>query len=474
MTDVELQDLQALLGPERVLTGESELLIHARDESHHPEHKPDAVIYPQSTEEISKILKFANERRIPVTAWGAGTSLEANPVPVHGGIVLDLSRMNQIIAIYPEDLQAVVQPGVTHTELNQKLSKYGLFFPPDPGAPATIGGMVANNAAGIQAIKYGATKDYVLALEVVLANGEIIKVGNRAMRTSSGYNLVGLFVGSEGTLGIFTEITLRLAGISKEVSAAIAAFPTLEQAAHAVVQIVQSGLDPAALELLDPDCMRAINYLKNLSLAEQPTLFLEFRGHAREVVRDDLRFAQEICEQNGCSSFSSALGQEERNKLWEARHHLAYASAALNPGKRAIVVDVAVPISKFPTMVEFARQKLKEHNLDGPVFGHAGDGNFHVGIFYNPDDPGERARAHAANDAIVFRALELGGTATGEHGVGVGKIKFMRAEHGASYELMRQIKKLLDPNGILNPGKIFAESPHLRPLSPPRERGVEG
>lgn len=455
MQNTELQELQALLGPERVLTGESELLIHARDESHHPEHKPDAVIYPQSAQEISKILRFANERSIPVTAWGAGTSMEANPIPIYGGIVLDLSKMNQIIGMYPEDLQAVVQPGVTHTELNQRLSKYGLFFPPDPGAPATIGGMVANNAAGIQAIKYGATKDYVLTLEVVLANGEILRVGNRAMRTSSGYNLVGLFVGSEGTLGIFTEITVRLAGIPKEVSAATAAFPTLEQAARAVVQIVQSGVDPAALELLDPDCMRAINYLKNLSLAEQPTLFLEFRGHALELVRDDLRFAQEVCAQNGCEHFSSALGQEERNKLWEARHHLAYAAAALNPGKRAIVVDVAVPISQFPVMIEFARHTLTEYSLNGPVFGHAGDGNFHVGIFYNPEDPDEKARAQSANEAIVFRALELRGTATGEHGVGLGKIKFMRTEHGASYELMRQIKKLLDPNGILNPGKIF-------------------
>ncbi len=455
MRNTDLQQLQALLGPDRVLTGESELLIHARDESHHPEHKPDAVIYPQNTEEISKILKFANEQKIPVTAWGAGTSMEANPVPVRGGIVLDLSKMNQILAIYPEDLQAVVQPGVTHIELNQKLSKYGLFFPPDPGAPATIGGMVANNAAGIQAIKYGATKDYVLALEVVLANGDTLRVGTRARRTSSGYDLVRLFVGSEGTLGIFTEITLRLAGIPKEVSAATAAFPTLEQAAQAVVQIVQSGLDPAALELLDPDCMRAINYLKNLGFAEQPTLFLEFRGHAVELVRDDLSFAQEICRQNGCSDFSSALGQEERNKLWEARHHLAYAAAALNPGKRAIVVDVAVPISKFPLMVEYARQKLSEYKVNGPVFGHAGDGNFHVGIFYNPEDPDEKARAQAANDAIVFRAIALGGTATGEHGVGLGKIKFMRAEHGTSYELMHQIKKLLDPNGILNPGKIF-------------------
>lgn len=457
MTPEDLQQLQALLSSDRVLIGESELLLHARDESHHPEHKPEVVIYPQSAQEIARILKFAHDRKIPVTPWGAGTSMEANPVPVHGGIVLDLSKMNQILAISPEDLQTVVQPGVMRVALNEKLSHYGLFFPPDPGADCTIGGMVANNAAGIQAIKYGATKDYVLALEVVLAHGEILKVGTRAMRTSSGYDLVHLFVGSEGTLGIFTEITLRVAGIPKEVSAAIAAFPSLEQAAHAVVQMVQSGLEPAALELLDPDCIRAINYLKGLHLAEQPTLFVEFRGHAPDLVKDDLQFAQEVCQSNGCTGFSSAFGKEERDKLWEARHHLAYAAASLNPGKRAIVVDVAVPISQFPSMVEFARQKLLEKNLNGPVFGHAGDGNLHVGIFYSPDDPDEYTRAQEANAAIVFRALELGGTATGEHGVGIGKIQFMRAEHGASYDLMRQIKKLLDPNGILNPGKIFSE-----------------
>lgn len=457
MNTADLQQLQALLGPDRLLTGESELNLHARDESHHDEHQPDAVIYPQNVQEISEILKFANAKKIPVTPWGAGTSLEANPVPVRGGIVLDLSRMNQVIAIYSEDLQAVVQPGVTRVGLSKRLAKHGLFFPPDPGADCTIGGMVANNAAGIQAIKYGATKDYVLALEVVLANGEILKVGNRAMRTSSGYDLVHLFVGSEGTLGIFTEITVRLAGIPKEVSAATAAFPTLAQAAQAVVQIVQSGLEPAALELLDPECMQAINYLKNLALAVQPTLFLEFRGSSGAVVREDLEFAREICASCGCTDFSSAFGKDERDKIWEARHHLAYAAAALNPGKRAIVVDVAVPISRFPEMIEFARQRLSEQELQGPVFGHAGDGNFHVAIFYNPEDATEKMRAQEVNEAIVLRAIALGGTATGEHGVGVGKIKFMRAEHGASYELMRQIKKLLDPNGILNPGKIFAK-----------------
>lgn len=454
MKEADIAHLRKIVSSDRVLSSDSERVLHSRDESHHEEHRPDVVIYPLSAQEISQILKFANEKKIAVTPWGAGTSLEGNPIPVRGGIVLNLSRMNKVIEIRPQDLQVVVQPGVVFQELNKQLSRYGLFFPPDPGAPATIGGMVANNAAGIQAVKYGATKNYVLKLEVALPTGEVIRVGTNAMRTSSGYDLVHLFVGSEGTLGVFTEITLRLIGISKEVTAAMASFAQLEQASEAVVQLVQAGLAPAALELLDPDSVHAINVFKNLHLQEVPTLFLEFRGNGAEV-KEDVKFAQEICTANGCTSFSSALGHGERDKLWEARHHLAYAAASLNPGKRAIVVDVAVPISKFPLMVDFARQQLSKHSVAGPIFGHAGDGNFHVGIFYDPARPDEKARAQAANDAIVFKAIELGGTATGEHGVGIGKIKFMPQEHGQSYELMKQIKRLLDPNGIMNPGKIF-------------------
>jgi D-lactate dehydrogenase (cytochrome) len=454
LTQAALAELKAIVASERISTGESERALHARDESHHEEHKPDVVIYPINALEISQILKFANAQKIAVTPWGAGTSLEGNPIPMRGGIVLNLSRMNNILTIKPDDLQATVQPGVVHQELNKQLGRYGLFFPPDPGAPATIGGMVANNAAGVQAVKYGATKHYVLKLEVVLPTGEIIRVGTNAMRTSSGYDLVHLFVGSEGTLGIFTEITLRLAGIAKAVAAAMAAFPQLEQATETVVRLVQAGLAPAALELLDADTMHAINVFKGLQLHEGPTLFLEFRGNGAEV-QEDLKLAQQVCKANGSMNFTSALGRDERDKLWEARHHLAYAAASVNPGKRAIVVDVAVPISRFPLMVDFAHRQLSVAGVSGPIFGHAGDGNFHVGIFYDPESTQEKARAQGANDAIVFKAIELRGTATGEHGVGIGKIKFMTEEHGKSYELMKQIKKLLDPNGIMNPGKIM-------------------
>jgi D-lactate dehydrogenase (cytochrome) len=453
LTDPQIQKLKSLLGPEKLSQNPSELATHARDESAHGEHPPDVIVYPQATVDVSRLLRFCNAERIPVTPWGAGTSLEANPVALHGGVCLDLSRMNEIIAIRPGDVQVRVQPGVVLQELNQRLSKHGLFFPPDPGAPCTIGGMVANNAAGIQAVKYGPTKNYVLKMEVVLANGDVIHCGTNALRTSSGYDLLHLFIGSEGTLGVFTEITLKLAGLPQEVSAATASFPELSQATKTVVEIMQAGLSPAALELMDSITVRDINAFKGLSLPELPTLFLEFRGNGPEVT-EDVKLAQEICKTNGCKSYQIAMGREQRDKLWEARHHAYYASAAANPGKRAIITDAAVPISRFPDLVEFSRQKLAEHGLSGPILGHSGDGNFHVGIFYEDTPPG-KAKADAVNDAIVFRAIELGGTATGEHGVGIGKIRFMEAEHGKSYELMKQIKKLLDPNGILNPGKIF-------------------
>ncbi|MBI1729898.1 FAD-binding oxidoreductase [Candidatus Acetothermia bacterium] len=453
LAKMQLTQLKGLFSEEQISQNASDLAAHARDESAHEESPPDVIVYVQSADDVSKLLKFCNKHGIPVTPWGAGTSLEANPVAIHGGVSLDLSKMNQIIDLRPEDLQVTVQPGIVLQELNKRLSKHGLFFPPDPGAPCTIGGMVGNNAAGIQAVKYGPTKNYVIKLEVVLANGDIITCGSNAMRTSSAYNLLHLFVGSEGTLGVFTEITLKLAGIPPEVSAATASFPDLSKATSTVVELVQSGLSPAALEIMDPVTVRDINAFKGLKLPEVPTLFLEFRGNGPEVT-EDVRVSQEICMSNGCKDYRVAMGREERDKLWEARHHSYYASAAANPGMRAIVVDVAVPISKFPEMVEHARRVLADKRLNGPILGHAGDGNFHVAIFYK-DEPKEKSKAHEVNDSIVFRALELGGTATGEHGVGIGKIHFMETEHGKSYKLMKQIKDLLDPKGILNPGKIF-------------------
>lgn len=451
LTEPQLEELSTVINSEQISQVESDLLVHARDESSHGETPPDAVVYAHSTKDVSNVVKYCYENNIPITAWGAGTSLESNPVAVQGGICLDLSKMNEIVDIRPEDFQVVVQPGVVLQELNQKLSKHGLFFPPDPGAPCTIGGMVGNNAAGIQAVKYGPTKQYVIKMEIVLANGDVITCGSNAMRTSSGYDLLHLFIGSEGTLGIFTEITLKLAGIPQDVSAATASFPSMEAASKTVVDLVQAGLSAAALEIMDPVTVADINMFKQMEMPEVPTLFLEFTGNKAEVT-EDVKLAQELCNSNGCTHYHIAMGRDERDKLWEARHHSYYASASANPGMKAFVMDVAVPISKFPEMVEFARQKLGESGLNGPILGHAGDGNFHVGIFYKDE---QHATAQAVNDEIVFRCLELGGTATGEHGVGIGKIRFMEKEHGESYKLMRQIKDLLDPKGILNPGKIF-------------------
>jgi len=451
LTEAQLDALKGLLPADRLSRNPSELAAHARDESTHDESPPDVVFYARATEEIAALLRYCNAEGIPVTAWGAGTSLEANPVPVRGGVSLDLSRMDQILDVRPEDFQVTVQPGVILQNLNERLSKHGLFFPPDPGAPCSIGGMVANNAAGIRAMQYGPTKHYVLQMEVVLAGGEVIRAGTRAMRTSSGYDLLHLFIGSEGTLGVFTEITLKLAGIPPEVAAATASFPDMERASRAVVNLVQAGLSPAALELLDPVTVRDVNAFKGLDLPETPLLFLEFSGTA-PAVAEDVSLARSLCEEHDCADYRAAHGRDERDALWEARHHVAYAAAAANPGKRFVALDVAVPLSKFPDMVRISRQTLLEHALAGPVFGHAGDGNLHVVIFYGE---GEREKVKAANDAIVNQVIDLGGTATGEHGVGAGKIGFMEKEHGAGYALMRQVKHLLDPRGILNPGKIF-------------------
>ncbi len=453
--EADFKELQALLAdPARLVRSSSELALHAHDESPHPQHLPDAVAYPLDTPEISRLVCWAQAKKVPLTPWGAGTSLEGNPIPAHGGLVLDMRRMNKIINIRAEDLLVIVQPGLLHTELNQRLAKHGLFFPPDPGAPAALGGMMANNAAGIQATRYGASKRYLLALELVLPGGEVIRLGSQARFSSSGYNLKGLIAGSEGTLGVISELTLRLMGVPPEMAAAIVSFPDLQMAAATVVGIVQAGIAPAALELLDAGSIKAINAFKGLALEEKPTLFMEFHGNLA-AVRAELAFAEERSRAQGALDFRSGLGRAERDRLWEARHQLYYAAAALNPGKRAIVTDVAVPISRLPQMIEFAGERLAQLGIQGPIVGHAGDGNFHVGLFYDPAAADELARAGEANAAIVKRALELGGTATGEHGVGLGKTQFMESEHGASLQLMRRLKGLFDPEGLMNPGKIF-------------------
>ncbi len=455
ITAKEIEIFTDLVGPDRISTGESVLELHGRDESFHQRRRPDVVIWPLNAEEISTILKIANEKRIPVTPRGAGTSLEGNPIPVFGGIVLDMQQMNHILELRESDLQVRVEAGVTYKELNQFLSRHGLFFPPDPGASATIGGMVGNNASGIRTIKYGSTKDYVLSMVIVIPSGEIIKIGTNAVKTSSGYDLCRLFVGSEGTLGVITEVTLRLVGIPQEYMAAIAQFHEIRKATDTVFQIMRSGLSPAALEFLDISTIQAINRSKDINLIEKPTLFIEFHGPNASGLKEELEMVREICYENDVVEFDSGIGRQERNRLWEARYGVHESIKISNPGLKALVIDTAVPISKYPEMVEWAHRVIRERNLKGYAFGHAGSGNLHMEILGNPEDASNWKRVKEAEEKIVEFAISLGGTSTGEHGIGIGKRKFMRKEHGGSIDLMKKIKMLLDPNGIMNPGKIF-------------------
>ncbi len=455
LTKKELDFIKRIVGPERMSLGESVLDLHGKDESFHPRRRPDLVIWPHSAEEINQILKMANEVRIPVTPWGAGTSLEGNPIPVEGGIVLEFEQMNHILQLRAEDLQVHVEAGVIYKELNQYLSRYGLFFPPDPGAAATVGGMVGNNASGIRTVKYGSTKDFVLHMVVVLPSGEIIRTGTNAVKSSSGYDLSRLFIGSEGTLGVVTEVTLRLVGLPAEFMATVVQFHTVREATHTVSQIMRSGLSPAALELLDIPTIQVVNQYKKLSLKEKPTLFIEFHGTSASGLREELEVVKEICTDNGSLQFDSGIGREERNRLWEARYDVRESIKAANPGFTALVIDTAVPISKYPDMVEWGQKMVAEKGLKGYAFGHAGSGNLHMEILGILEEEGQWQKVQEAGEGIVNFALECGGTATGEHGVGIGKKKFMKREHGESLKLMKQIKELLDPNGIMNPGKIF-------------------
>jgi D-lactate dehydrogenase (cytochrome) len=455
LNPIQIEHFRSLLGPERFSTGESNRQLHLHDISAHQGKLPAAVAWPKTTEEVAGLLTFAYQENIPITPWGAGTSTEGNPVPTRGGLVVDLTQMDQIIAIRPEDLQADVQPGVFRKELNRQCGRHGLFFPPDPGADATIGGMIANNASGVQTVKYGATKDFVMRLVVVLPAGQIVHTGCKAPKSSAGYDLTRLFVGSEGTLGIVTQATLRLAGIPAHHLAATITFNRLEEASQAVAVMMGSGLAPAALELLTPGLIRLMNQEKALGLPETPSLFCEFHGISAATLTETAVLAEELCRDCGATGFSSGVGEDERRQLWRARHEAWETIHRAHPKKETLIVDAAVPISCYPQMVIFSQQQVDEHHAVGYVFGHAGDGNLHVVLVGDPADKSEWQTLEAINEAIVSRAIEHGGTCTGEHGIGIGKRKYMQKEHGAGYTLMKQIKDLLDPKGLMNPGKIF-------------------
>lgn len=442
-----------IVGSDNMSVEEGELIAHSRDASTTEWHKPDIVIWPRSTLEVAKILSYAAKKRIPVTPWGAGSSLSGNPVPLHGGIVLDMRRMDKIIAVNDRDLQVTVQPGVNYDRLNLFLSKYGLFFPPDPGSSVicTIGGMVANNASGMRAVHYGVTRDFVLKLEVVLPSGEIIKVGSNAVKSSSGYDLVGLFVGSEGTLGVFTEVTLRLSSLPSHPITLVAHFDSARDAAKVVSEIMKGGLQPAALEFLDRQTVEAINKFEKLNLAETDgVLLVEFQG---ENSKSAISKAVEICRLHHVSTIWSAEDDKTRERLWRGRKG-AY-SALVQTGASHLISDVAVPVSRFAELVEFTRNVSREMGVRVACMGHAGDGNLHAMIFGDRSNREEWSKVCRVHEEIVTIALAMNGVSSAEHGIGSEKKKFMLREHGASLKLMRDIKQLVDPYGIMNPGKIF-------------------
>ena len=453
---IAIEKLESIIDPKRISTIQADLIQHACDQSSHRKRLPDLVVWPHTTTEISAILYQANELCFPVTAWGAGTSIEGNPIPVQGGIVLDIGQMDKIVQIYETDFQITVQPGVLYKDMNQVLARSGLFFAPDPGANASIGGMIANNAAGSRTVKYGATKDNVLALEVVLANGTVIRTGSRSIKQSSGYDLTHLFIGSEGTLGVVTEATLKLAPLPEHFSAVIAAFPTVDKAAEVVFNIIGSGIEPAALEFLDTTSIQILNIEGGFDLMLAPNLLMEFSGASETALREELALVEEICYEHDCQQFQPGVGREARNQLWRARHHLFESLVRHHPGFTHLLSDVAVPISQYPVLVTAANQFMLNLGIEGALIGHAGDGNLHTVIFFDPDDLATRAKVEQFNDQLVEKAIALGGTSTGEHGVGLGKQKYMQQEHGSALDLMRQLKTTFDPNGILNPGKVLA------------------
>ena len=448
-----INELRNLLG-DRLSTGTSIRETHGRDEAYTAPSLPDAVAFPSSTAEVADIVKICAEHACPMVPFGVGTSLEGHVVPINGGVSINTSGMNKILRIHDHDLNAVVQPGVTRVQLNTELRASGLTFTVDPGANATMGGMAATRASGTNAVRYGTMRENILALEVVLPNGQIIHTGSQARKSSAGYDLTHLFVGSEGTLGIITQLTVRLFGQPASIRAATCAFDTVDDAVAAVILAIQSGIPLARVELLDEMQMRGMNlYNKSMNFTEKPHLFLEFQGTEASTA-EQVNMFKEISDDFSATAFQWADKAEDRNTLWQARHEAYYAAKALRPGAEGFITDCCVPISKLAKCIARTKIEIAKSGLMAPLLGHGGDGNFHLIILIEPGNEAELQAANQLSETINLLALELGGTVTGEHGVGLGKKKYMQIEHGEAYQLMGLLKRSIDPQNLMNPGKL--------------------
>ena len=448
-----IKEIKNVLG-DRINTSKAICDIYGQNETYFDHMPPDAVVYPETTDEVSKIVSLCAKNNCPIVPWGVGTSLEGHALALRGGITVDLSRMNKVLEVKDEDLLAIVQPGLTREELNEDLRATGLFFPVDPGANATIGGMAATRASGTTAVRYGTMRENVLAMEVVLANGSIVRTGTKAKKSSAGYDLTKLFVGSEGTLGIITELTISLQGKPEAIAAGVCEFPSVDTAVSVVISAIQMGIPMARIELIDEISIRAINSYSKLNYPEKPHLFMEFHG-SDVGVKDQSEKMAEIIEEFGGGPFRWSVKPEEQKKLWAARHEAYYATKAFFPGKLGMSTDVCVPISELAKAITDTQRDLENFKVVGAIVGHVGDGNFHTLMFSDPNDPSDLERNKMIAHRMAERALEVGGTVTGEHGIGIGKMKYMAQEHGAALSLMVNLKRSFDPQNIMNPGKMI-------------------
>ncbi len=447
-----LADLRAVLG-DRVTTSRGVREHHGKDESYYPYAAPDAVVFPRSTEEVRDVVDVCRRYHTPMIPYGVGTSLEGHILATAGGVCIDMSQMNKVLAVHAEDLDAVVEAGVTRKQLNEEIRHAGLMFPVDPGADATIGGMAATRASGTNAVRYGTMRENVLSLTVVTADGRIIKTSRRPRKSAAGYDLTRLFVGSEGTLGIITEVTVRLYAVPDAMSAAVCSFRDMKGAVDTVIQTLQHGIPIARSEALCGLTMKAINAYNKTSYKEQPTLWIEFHG-TEAGVAEQAELVQAIATENGGEGFEWATKPEDRNRLWSARHQAYFAGLQLRPGARAVSTDVCVPISRLTECIVETTRDIERASMPIPLFGHVGDGNFHCMVLIRPDSDADLGEAKAFNERLVDRALSMEGTCTGEHGIGSGKIKSLKKELGDAVDLMVAIKRTFDPDNLMNPGKV--------------------